>query len=103
MPLQDQGINIAAFAGEQLAARALVFWPPGRLAGLTEYVFTLAEYRGHCLARVLIAETLSYLKAHGLQYASLEVKAENRAALGVYTGLGYEIESKTKVYEVEIE
>ena len=97
-PLQGQGINIAAFAGEQLAASVLVFWPPGSPAGSTEYVFTLAEYRGLGLARVLIAEALSYLKAHGLQYASLEVKAENRAALGVYTGLGYEIESKTKVY-----
>ncbi len=101
-PLWEQGINMAAFTTEQLAASVLVFWQPGSPAGATEYVFTLAEYRGHGLARVLLAEALSYLKARGLQYASLEVKAENRAALGVYTGLGYEVESETKVFEVAI-
>jgi ribosomal protein S18 acetylase RimI-like enzyme len=99
----EQGINMAAFAGEHLAASVLVYWQPGSPTGSTEYVFTLPEYRGHGLARALLTEALGYLKAHGLRHAGLEVKAENRAALGVYTGLGYYVEAETKVYEVEIE
>ena len=80
-PLWKQGINMAVFVGNQLAASVLVFWHPGSPTGFTEYVFTQAGYRGHGLERALLVEGLIYLKAHGLQYASLEVKAENRAAL----------------------
>ena len=75
-------------------------WFTGSPAGATEYVFTLPEFCGRGLARVLLVEALGYLKAHGLAQAVLEVKAENRAALGVYSGLGYEIEGETQVYEV---
>lgn len=101
-PYWEQGINMAAFAGEHLAASVLVYWQPGSPTGSTEYVFTRSEYRGRGLAQALLAEALGYLKAHGLQHASLEVKAENRAALGVYTGLGYEVDGETDVYEVEL-
>lgn len=101
-PLWNQGINMAAFAGERLAASVLVYWQPESTSGVTDYVFTLAEFRGHGLARVLLAEALNYLKMHGLQYAVLEVKAENRAALGVYAGMGYEVEGETMVYEVDV-
>jgi ribosomal protein S18 acetylase RimI-like enzyme len=101
-PLWKKGINMTAFAAEQLAASVLVFWEPGSPAGATEYVFTLAEFRGRGLARVLLVEALNYLKAHGLQCASLEVKAENRAALGVYEDLGYGVDGETGVYEVDV-
>jgi ribosomal protein S18 acetylase RimI-like enzyme len=101
-PLWKNGTNMAAFAGSHLAASVLVFWQPGSPTGSTEYVFTQARYRGHGLARTLLAEGLSYLKAHGLKFASLEVKAENRAALEVYMGLGYEVDGETRVYEVAI-
>jgi ribosomal protein S18 acetylase RimI-like enzyme len=101
-PLWEHGTNLAAFAAEQLAASVLIFWQPGSPTGSTEYVFTLAGYRGHGLALALLIEGLGYLKAHGLKFASLEVKAENRAALGVYTGLGYEVEAESEVYEVSI-
>ena len=100
--LWEQGINMAAFADERLAASVLVYWLPDSPVGSTEYVFTMADYRGYGLARVLLAEALGYLKEHGLQHAALEVKAENRAALGVYTGMGYAVEAETKVYEVEV-
>ena len=102
-PYWEQGVNMAAFAGEKLAASVLVYWLPDSPVGSTEYVFTLPDYRGHGLARALLAEAMGYLKAHGLQFAALEVKAENRAALGVYTGMGYEVEAETRVYEVESE
>ncbi len=101
-PLWEKGINMAAFAAENLAASVLVFWQPGSQIGSTEYVFTLAGYRGHGLARALLAESLIYLKAHGLQFANLEVKAENRAALELYIDLGYEVEAESRVYEVSI-
>jgi ribosomal protein S18 acetylase RimI-like enzyme len=101
-PLWEQGVNMAAFSDDHLAASVLVFWPPDSPTSSTEYVFTLPEYRGHGLARALLIEGLSYLKEHGLQYAGLEVKAENRAALGVYTELGYGVEAESRVYEVNI-
>jgi ribosomal protein S18 acetylase RimI-like enzyme len=101
-PLWAQGVNIAAFAGEQLAASVLVFWEPESPAGSTEYVFTLPEYRGRGLARVLLAESLDYLNANGLLFAQLEVKAANRAALRVYVPLGYEVSGETAVYEVTV-
>ena len=49
-PLWERGTNMAAFAADQLAASVLVFWQPGSPTGFTEYVFTLAGYRGHGLA-----------------------------------------------------
>ncbi|MEW5870048.1 MAG: GNAT family N-acetyltransferase [Chloroflexota bacterium] len=90
-PYWEQEINMAAFVGEHLAASVLVYWQPGSPTGSTEHVFTLPRYRGHRLSRVLLAEALGYLKSHGLQYASLEVKAENNAALGSYIGMGYKV------------
>lgn len=99
----EQGVNMAAFDGERLAASVLVFWEPGSSSGSTEYVFTRAEYRGRGLARTLLAEAMQYLKDHGLQYAVLEVRAENRAALGAYLGLGYEVTAESQVYVVEVE
>ncbi|MEW5869119.1 MAG: hypothetical protein AB1894_07590 [Chloroflexota bacterium] len=40
-PYWEQGINMAAFAGEHLAASVLVYWQSGSPTGSTEYVFTL--------------------------------------------------------------
>ncbi|MEW5869118.1 MAG: GNAT family N-acetyltransferase [Chloroflexota bacterium] len=74
----------------------------GQSNGIHGVRFHAAGIRGHGLSRVLLAEALGYLKAHGLQHAGLEVKAENRTALGVYTGLGYEVNGETDVYEVEL-
>ena len=101
-PLWEQGVNMAAFAGERFAASVLVFWEPGSATGSTEYVFTRREYR-HCgLSRFLLAESLRYLKEHGLHQAALEVRVENRSALGVYLGLGYEVTAESGVYEVNL-
>lgn len=101
-PLWEQGVNLAAFAGDQLAASVLVFWPPDSSTGSTEYVFTMQGYRGRGLARALLIEALNYLKKHGLKHASLEVRAGNSGALGVYTRLGYEVEGESRVYLVEL-
>lgn len=116
-PLWEQGVNMAAFCGEEqdasmldasmldagmLASSVLVFFEPGSETGSTEYVFTRPDFRGRGLARCLLAESLRYLKGQGLKTAVLEVKAENRAALGVYLGIGYEVASESGVYEVNL-
>jgi len=102
-PLWEQGINLAAFAGERLAASVLVFWEPGSPFGSTEYIFTRSEFRGQGLARTLLSAGMQYLKDHGLKAANLEVKAENRSALTVYLGLGYEVVAESCIYVVEVE
>lgn len=101
-PQWQDGIDIAAFAGERLAASVLVFWEPGSAAGSTEFVFTRAEYRGRGLARTLLAEAMRYLKEHGLEKAALEVKAENQSALKVYRELGYQVAAESRVYQVRV-
>lgn len=101
-PHWAQGINMAAFCAEDFAASVLIYFEPGSETGATEYVFTRAQYRGKGLARCLLAESLRYLKDHGLKTAALEVKAENRAALHVYLGMGYEVCSESGVYEVNL-
>lgn len=101
-PHWAEGINAAAFAGDDLAASVLVFWDPGSSSGSTEYIFTLPAYRGKKLARALLAESLRYLKEHGLLQAQLEVKAENESALGVYLGMGYQVAAESRVYQVEV-
>ena len=101
-PVWEQGVNMAAFCGEELAASVLIYFEPRSETGSTEFVFTRAQYRGKGLARCLLAESLHYLKGHGLKTAVLEVKAENRAALSVYLGIGYELVSESGVYEVNL-
>lgn len=99
-PVWEQGINMAAFRGDDLAASVLIYFEPARPVGSTEYVFTRPQYRSKGLARCLLAASLQYLKDHGLKAAALEVKAENRAALRVYLDLEYEVTSESGVYEV---
>lgn len=95
-----EGINIAAFSGETLAASVLVYWDPGNPAGSTEFVFTIPAYRGKGLVRALLAEALRYLKARGLSMATLEVKAENEKALSAYFDLDYHVVAESRVYQV---
>ncbi len=99
-PVWEQGNNMAAFCGDDLAASVLIYFEPGSPVGSTEYVFTRPQYRGKGIARFLLAESLRYLNDRGLKFAGLEVKAENRAALRVYVDLGYEVTSESGVYEV---
>lgn len=101
-PWWEHGACVAGFAGGTLAGSVAVFWEPGSLDGSTEYVFTRPAFRGKGLARALLAESLRYLKEHGLAAAVLEVKADNESALALYRGLGYAAVQESVVYEVAI-
>jgi GNAT superfamily N-acetyltransferase len=89
-------------AGDVLAGSVSVFWEPDSLNGMTEYVFTRPAFRGRGLASALLTESLRYLKEHGLQTATLEVKADNESALGLYRALGNVIAQESRVYEVTL-
>lgn len=101
-PHWENGVNVAAFEGENLAASVLAYWDPSSSSGFTEDVFTLPPYRGKGLAYALLGEALRYLKNHGLSHAKLQVKAENRSALSVYLKMGYQVAAESRVYQVAV-
>lgn len=99
-PQWSVGTCLAAFAGDELAGSVAVYWDPAQDAsttrtGYTEEIFVLPQWRGRGLARCLVARSLAHLREHGLDRAHLEVSAINEKALGLYTGLGYQIERES--------
>lgn len=100
-PWWAQGVCMTGQTKGHLAGSVAVFWEPGSLSGYTEYVFTRPEFRGRGLARALLAESLLYLKNHGLERALLEVKAENESALKLYREMGYRLAGESEVWIYE--
>ena len=98
-PLWAEGVCIAGMSDKQLAGSVAVYWEPGSPNGYTEYVFTRPDFRGFGLARALLTEALCYLKFHGLEWAQLEVKAENENALKIYHELCYHQTKESQVWE----
>ncbi|HLO27870.1 MAG TPA: GNAT family N-acetyltransferase [Anaerolineales bacterium] len=102
------GTTIAAFHDDQLVGNTAVFWDEaenqksGKQVGYTEYIFVLPAWRGKNLARRMISAGLLHLKAHGLDEAHLEVLAENRNALRLYTELGYEVIRESRFYVLKL-
>lgn len=107
-PMWAVGTTFAAFHDEQLVGNVAVFWneaenqQTGRKIGHTEYIFVHPDWRGKNIARELITLGLGHLKKHGLEEAHLEVKAENRNALRLYQGLGFEVVRESRFYVLSI-
>lgn len=58
--------------------------------GWMYYLATAPEHRGIGLGRALVAEAERRLEAMGCPKAQLMVRSDNAAAVGFYSGLGYE-------------
>jgi ribosomal protein S18 acetylase RimI-like enzyme len=107
-PQWSVGTTLAAFDGDQLVGNVALFWDEaqnqqsGRKIGFTEHIFVRPAWRGRNIARCLINGGLTYLKQQGLTQAHLEVRAENRNALGLYTDLGYEVFRESRFYMFEL-
>lgn len=95
-PMWQGGTTITAFEDDRVVGSVMAFFDPDAernpdRAGSSEYVFVRPEWRRRGIARYLLAETLRYLKARGMVYASLEVLAENGYAIALYESLGYKL------------
>jgi len=91
-PLWGVGTAITAFDTDNaLIASVLSYWDPDEKIGITDDVFVLPEWRGRGLARYLVNAGLAYQHTHGLEYARLEVHANNPPAIAVYKATGYTI------------
>jgi len=96
-PLWKNGVCLAAFDQRELAGSILLMWdgsedkPEHHPIGLTENVFVLSRWRGLGLGASLIAQGLQLLKKHGLREAQVRVKGSDAVALGIYTGLGFQV------------
>jgi ribosomal protein S18 acetylase RimI-like enzyme len=94
-PMWAGGTTITAFDGDRVVGSVMAFFDPDcernpGQAGSSEYIFVRPEWRRRGIARYLLAETLRYLKARDMVYASLEVLSQNARALALYESMGYE-------------
>ncbi len=107
-PLWAVGTTFTAFAGDQVAGSAAVYWNEaenqvtGLAVGYTEYIFVLPAWQRRGIAKFLITQGMRFLKAHGLAEARLEVRAANSGALSLYQSLGYQIIQESQLYEISV-
>ena len=66
----------------------VVYWVLGDTAEIM-HVAVAAEARGQGLGRALMQDAFVGAKARGCMLMSLEVRASNSQAIGLYTGLGF--------------
>jgi mycothiol synthase len=70
--------------------------PQGFTEGWTSRLGVVPSWRGRGLAKALLAESMRRFAADGIEYAGLDVDAENvSGALALYTGMGYQVRSTT--------
>ncbi len=92
----SDGAALTAFDGLAVAGSVMAYYDPdpGRnpdRIGHTENVFVVPEWRRRGLARYLLRESLTYLKARGMAAAQLEPRGDNDPALAAYEGMGYRV------------
>ncbi len=62
---------------------------PGLEGWLIANVAVAPEFRGRGIGRALVSACLEYARAHGAQWAALQVRADNTPALRLYRSLGF--------------
>jgi ribosomal protein S18 acetylase RimI-like enzyme len=83
------GTPVTAFDGHgEIAGSVMAYWYSTRM-GVTEDVFVLPGWRRRGIGRYLLAQAIEYLVENGIAYAYLEVRESNRAAIRLYSSLGY--------------
>lgn len=107
-PLWQVGTSLTAFDGQNIVGSVAVFWDPaenertGKRIGNTEYIFVLPKWRKRGIAAYLISQGLTYLQAHGLEQAQLEVRASNPSALNLYQRLGFRVSGETRLFVLKL-
>jgi ribosomal protein S18 acetylase RimI-like enzyme len=108
-PSTDLSLWVIAFDGDQVAGGVLnvIDGEANHLLGIRRgwlaSVFTRRPWRRRGLARALIARSLVALRERGMTSASLGVDADNPSgALGLYEGLGFEVDYRSTAWRKEI-
>jgi mycothiol synthase len=108
-PSNDLSLWLVAFEGDQIAGGVINLIDDatndarGIRRGYLSSVFTRRPWRRRGLARALIARSLVALRERGMTSASLGVDATNPSgALGLYEGLGFEVEYRSTAWRKEL-
>jgi ribosomal protein S18 acetylase RimI-like enzyme len=79
-----------------------VGWVAGRMfgdgRGLVEQLAVARSARGRGLGRALLLRSLAELRERGAASFALGVQGENESAVGLYRGVGFEVEREWHVY-----
>jgi mycothiol synthase len=101
----DTDLWVVAWDGDEIAGVVQNWiWPDeneqlGVARGWLEHISVRRPWRRRGLARAITAESLRRLAAAGMTDAMLGVDAENpTGALGLYEGLGFEVDQRSQVY-----
>lgn len=101
-PTTDLSIWVVAFDGDEIAGGVINSIDPdqnqalGVQRGWLSSVFTRRAWRRRGVARALIASSLDLLRSRGMTSAALGVDADNPSgALGLYEGLGFEVDRRS--------
>lgn len=70
---------------------AIMVWRKNSTIGRLYSILITKQAQGHGLGALLLARCESDAKTRGCTHLSLEVRADNRAAIGLYLKHGYEI------------
>ncbi|MDL2314562.1 ribosomal protein S18-alanine N-acetyltransferase, partial [Desulfovibrio sp. OttesenSCG-928-C14] len=93
-----QGLCLAALAAGEVAGYICVLTGKRRRNARIYSLAVAPEYRRTGIAEALIAEAVNFAQARGLTYLSLEVRADNPAALRLYEKLGFTQKSVIPAY-----
>jgi len=106
----DTNLWVVAWDGDQVAGVVQNWIFPaenerlGVKRGWLEHISVRRQWRRRGLARAITAASLVKLREAGLNDAMLGVDSENaNGALGLYSGLGFEIRSRAAAYRRELE
>jgi mycothiol synthase len=104
-PNADLSIWVVAFDGDEVAGGIVNGIDPAQNAALglqrgwLQSVFTRRPWRRRGLATALIAASLRVLRDRGMTSAALSVDAANPSgALGLYEGLGFEVDTRASAW-----
>jgi len=101
----DTDLWVVAWDGDQVAGVVQNWiWPDenetlGIARGWLEHISVRRPWRRRGLGRAITAEALRRLRDAGMTLAALGVDADNpTGALGLYEGLGFEVETRSTAY-----
>lgn len=103
----DLSCAVVAGDGEVVAYQMSGTFPDdweaqGFTEGWTDLLGVAEAHRGRGLGRWLLVDAMRRYAAEGLQYAGLGVDVDNPRALGLYTGLGYEVRGRETSWVLDL-
>lgn len=97
-PLYDHNLDLVIAAPDgRLVAFCLCWLDTVNRIGLFEPVATHPDFQRRGLGRAVMLEGMRRMRARGMDTAVIASAAENVASLGLYTSLGFKVESRERV------